>query len=210
MLIIGAKGFAKEILEIIHQNGETENLCFYDDVNQENPDKLFGLFPILKSIKEADFYFKNVSDKFVIGLGNPKHREMLFNKFTNIGGKAYTIISKNSEYGSFDNHFEDGVIITSGVVITNSVTIKKGTLINLASTIGHDTSIGAFVEICPNVSISGHCTICDGVFIGTSSTILPNVTVGANAVIAAGSVVRENVAANTMVAGVPAILKKTL
>ena len=33
MLIIGAKGFAKEVLEILHQNGQTENLCFYDDVN---------------------------------------------------------------------------------------------------------------------------------------------------------------------------------
>lgn len=32
MLIIGAKGFAKEVLEILHQNGETEDLCFYDDV----------------------------------------------------------------------------------------------------------------------------------------------------------------------------------
>ena len=31
MLIIGAKGFAKEVLEILHQNGQTENLCFYDD-----------------------------------------------------------------------------------------------------------------------------------------------------------------------------------
>ena len=35
MLIIGAKGFAKEVLEILHQNGQTENLCFYDDVNDD-------------------------------------------------------------------------------------------------------------------------------------------------------------------------------
>ena len=33
MLIIGAKGFAKELLEIFHQNNQTSNLSFYDDVN---------------------------------------------------------------------------------------------------------------------------------------------------------------------------------
>ncbi|MCB4234487.1 hypothetical protein LDL59_03555 [Kaistella anthropi] len=44
MLIIGAKGFAKEVLEILHQNGHTNNLCFYDDVNDDLPERLFGQF----------------------------------------------------------------------------------------------------------------------------------------------------------------------
>ena len=41
MLIIGAKGFAKELLEIFHRKNQTENLCFYDDVNADAPDFLF-------------------------------------------------------------------------------------------------------------------------------------------------------------------------
>ena len=32
MLIIGAKGLAKEVLEIFHQTNELENLYFYDDI----------------------------------------------------------------------------------------------------------------------------------------------------------------------------------
>ncbi len=31
MLIIGAKGFAKEILEIVHKNNEEDHLMFYDE-----------------------------------------------------------------------------------------------------------------------------------------------------------------------------------
>ena len=53
MLIIGAKGFAKEILEILHLRGELENLYFFDDVNDDVHGKLFGQFPILKTISEA-------------------------------------------------------------------------------------------------------------------------------------------------------------
>ncbi len=44
MLIIGAKGFAKEVLEILHQLNQLENVVFYDDVNNDAPEKLFGQF----------------------------------------------------------------------------------------------------------------------------------------------------------------------
>lgn len=42
------------------------------------------------------------------------------------------------------------------------------------------------------------------VWVGSNSTILRGVTVGDNAIIAAGSVVTKDVAANTIVGGVPA------
>jgi acetyltransferase-like isoleucine patch superfamily enzyme len=48
------------------------------------------------------------------------------------------------------------------------------------------------------------------VWVGRSATILPGVTVGDHAVIAAGSVVTDNVAARTLVAGVPARPVRTL
>lgn len=42
------------------------------------------------------------------------------------------------------------------------------------------------------------------VWIGSSATILPGVTIGEGAVVAAGAVVKRDVAANTVVGGVPA------
>ena len=210
MLIIGAKGFAKELLEIFHQNNQTSNLSFYDDVNDDLPEKLFNLFPILRSEDEARLFFETISPKFTIVIGNPKLRKLIFEKFTNLGGKCISIQSKKADIGFFFNNIEEGVIITSGVIITNDISIKKGAMINLGSTIGHDSVIGEFVEICPNVSISGHCTIGDLSFIGTGAIILPNVTIGKNSVVAAGAVVTKDVPDNVLVAGMPAIIKKEL
>lgn len=48
------------------------------------------------------------------------------------------------------------------------------------------------------------------VWVGASATILGGVTIGDNAIIAAGAVVRKDVAANTIVAGVPAKEIKTV
>lgn len=51
---------------------------------------------------------------------------------------------------------------------------------------------------------SGEITIHDHVWIGTGVTILPGVDIGTGAVVAAGSVVTHDVAAYSLVAGVPA------
>ena len=47
-------------------------------------------------------------------------------------------------------------------------------------------------------------------WIGAGATILPGVTVGENAVVAAGAVVSKDVPANTVVAGIPAKVIKTI
>ena len=49
-----------------------------------------------------------------------------------------------------------------------------------------------------------------GASIGSGSTILSNVTIGENAIVGAGSVVTRNVPANTIVAGNPARIFRTI
>ena len=57
MLIIGAKGFAKEVLEIFNQLGETKNIAFYDDVSPDIGDYMFDVFPILKDEEAVKYFF---------------------------------------------------------------------------------------------------------------------------------------------------------
>lgn len=52
--------------------------------------------------------------------------------------------------------------------------------------------------------ITATVVICHNAWIGARAIILPGVTVGENAIVAAGTVVKKDVAANTIVAGVPA------
>jgi len=54
----------------------------------------------------------------------------------------------------------------------------------------------------------GLITVCDDVWIGANCVILPGVTVGKHSVVAAGSIVRRNVPAFSVVAGNPAKVMK--
>ena len=210
MLIVGAKGFAKEVLEVICQDTYTQPLFFYDDVNDDVGDLLFKRFLILKSEDEVRQCFKMYGKTFTIGVGNPVLRRKLYDKFTALGGIFTSTISPLSIIGKFDNRIGSGVNIMTQVVITSSVSVGDGVLLNLNVTIGHDSVIGDFVEICPNANISGHCHIGSYSFIGTNAIILPKICLGTNVIVGAGAVVTKDVPDNSMVVGAPATIIKQL
>lgn len=210
MLILGAKGFAKEVLEIFHQKDETENLFFYDDISTDIPDFLYNQFKVLKNEEDVKTIFETISNEFTLGIGNPKLRFKLSEKFQNLGGKLTSSISKNAEIGSFGVEIGEGCIILGGVRISNDVKIGKGTIVYYNSIITHDVTIGEFCEISPGVTLLGRCTIGKFVKIGSGAIIFPDVKIGENAMIASGAVVRNDIPENTMAAGVPATIKKTI
>ncbi len=205
MLIIGAKGLAKEVLEIFHQKNELENLYFYDDISMDVQDKLFGQFPILRNIEQVVALFKT-DPNFTIGVGNPKLRFKLYNQFKAIGGEMISTISHLALIGNYGTSIASGTIIMAGTVITNDVKIGKACLINPNCTISHDTLIGDFVVVSPGVQITGSCKIGDFCTIGTNATILPKIKLGNNVIIGAGAVVTKDVEDGLTVVGIPAKL----
>ncbi len=209
MLIIGAKGFAKEVLEVLFQNKNTDNIAFFDDVNSDIGDFLYEQFPILKNDEQVKSFF-TINNEFTIGIGNPVLRKKLSDKFTKLGGNYTSTISPKASIGNFGNIIKEGCNIMTGTVITNDIIIEKGALINLNCTIGHDSRISEFVELSPGVHISGNCSIGSYTNIGTNATILPKITIGSNVIVAAGAVVTKDIPDNCMVAGIPAVIKKEL
>lgn len=82
-----------------------------------------------------------------------------------------------------------------GITIGENVSISEDVIILTAD---HDMNSSDFAGRKSAVHIH------DYVWIGTRAMILPGVTIGKGAVVAAGSIVTKNVAAYTVVAGVPA------
>ena len=210
MLIVGAKGFAKEVLEVLYQLNDIENVVFYDDVSEDLPKQLYERFDILRNAEEVKEYFQNVDNRFTIGIGGPVLRKKMFDKFTGLGGVFTSTISPKANIGNFGNEIEDGSNVMTGTVITNDIHLGKGVLVNLNCTIGHDSTIGDFVEMSPGVHVSGNCKIGSYSNIGTNASILPKITIGENVIVGAGSVVTKDVPSNSLVVGVPAKIIKEL
>lgn len=204
MLIIGAKGFAKELLEVCHQLGETKQLAFYDDVSSDLPEKLYGRFEILSSETAAKSYFKNTDNRFALGLGNPVLRKKMAEQFTNWGGELISLISPKAHIGSFGVEIASGATILTGATITNEVKIGKGLLMYPNAIITHDCILGDFIELSPGATILGNCTIQALSQIGANATILSGIRISEQCTVGAGAVVTKDVEANKTVKGIPA------
>lgn len=213
MIIIGAKGFAIEILQILAVDMDLANkdIVFFDNISTNLPEVIFNEFKILKSFEEVKTYLEHSNDKnFVLGLGNPKHRQQLFEKFVALGAKPLSVFSSSAEVGSFNVSINTGVSVMSGARISNNVTIGKGSLIYYNTVITHDCTIGNFCEISPNVNVLGRCKIGDSTSIGAGATVLPDVVIGNNVIVGAGTVVLNNVPNNCTIVGVPGKIVKAL
>ncbi|MCD8238259.1 MAG: sugar O-acetyltransferase [Clostridiales bacterium] len=121
---------------------------------------------------------------------------VLFPPFYTDCGKNI-IIGKNVFIGSCC-YFQDqgGVKIGDGVLVGHNTTF---------ATLNH-----CFDPVSRSSTIPKPIVIGDRVWIGANVTILPGVTIGDNAIIAAGAVVTKDVPADSVAAGVPARVIKSI
>jgi acetyltransferase-like isoleucine patch superfamily enzyme len=129
----------------------------------------------------------------------------------------FCVILADAEIGKNCN-INCNVFIENDVVIGNNVTIKPGVQVWDGTTIGDNVFIG------PNATFTNdlkprskqypknflRTTIKKGASIGANATILHGIIIGENAMIGAGSVVLNDVPANTLWVGQPARQIKNL
>ena len=93
------------------------------------------------------------------------------------------------------------------VTIGNHVTVTSG-----VSFVTHDGGVEVLMDLGyeKNPDLFGQRIVGNNVFIGIKSTILPGVTIGSNVIVGAGSIVTKSVPDNSVVAGIPAKVIKTI
>ena len=129
-------------------------------------------------------------------------------------------VESNCSVGPFA-HLRMNTFLAEGSAVGNFVEVKKSRLgrgsksMHLTylgdATIGEKTNIGAGTVTCNYDGRQKHETIIeDNVKIGSGTMLVAPVKVGSRSVTGAGSVVTKDVPPDSLVAGVPAVLKKRL
>lgn len=202
--IIGAGGFAREVLWIIREcaarGGAVEPWGFVDDRAETHGQELCGL-PIRGPIE----MLASVKDQVqaVIAVGNPATKRKLVERVEAMGVKFATLVYPNVEKSDFVE-LGEGCIICVNSIFTTQIKIGRHVIINADCSMGHDSTIGDFTTVAHGVRISGNCHIGEMAEIGTGVIFIQGVSVGEGSVVGAGSVIIRDIPAHVTAVGVPA------
>lgn len=199
MLIAGAGGHALEVLDILIASELSEDLNVFD----QNKDILVfqGSYPLIHTEEELKLAFAK-DPRFVLGVGNPKHRHHLYEQMTRLGAELFTLKGQgNSLSGYADCKRAD---IFNHCFIGPNTRIGKGTLINTGAQIHHEVQIGDFTAINPAAVLLGAVQVGDLCSIGAQATILPGIKIGNRVTIGAGAVVTKDIPDGLTLVGIPA------
>lgn len=199
VIILGASGHAKSVIDIIMQNNEYEVYGLI--ASQEELG--FWKIPVIGQDSDLQKLYNEGIRYAFVAIGNNEVRKKLANKLKDIGYQLINIFSKYAIISPYAI-LETGIVVMPGAVINAEARIGEGCIINTNASIDHDTIIGEYSHIAPGCAISGSTKIGRGCFLGTGTNVIDSIVIEDEVTVGAGSVVIRNISKGAKVVGVPA------
>ena len=208
LIILGTAGNSIDILDTVCDLSEALDspvytcIGFLDDNEASWAKHIHGV-PVLGPISAAVDY---PTAWFVNGIGSVKtftNKPSIVER-TNVEPERFATIIHPTASVSRMASLDHGTVIFQNVTITSGGELGRHVIVLPNSIISHDDRIGDYTCIAGGVAISGAVTIGKSCYLGTHCSIMENLVVGDSCLVGMGSVVRHDVAANSVVAGNPA------
>jgi UDP-perosamine 4-acetyltransferase len=209
VILIGAGGHAKVLLDTLNLLGITvSGVC--DPLQPAS-----GELSRLRWYANDDMVLHmNPTDTHVVNaIGSTSDtvkRNNVCRKFKTIGFHFLSVIHPNSSVSQLDMDIGEGLQALAGSVINTSVSLGENVLINTHAVVEHDCTIGSHTHVASGAVVCGGCLVGENVHIGAGAVIKQGVTIGSGSVIASGAVVIDDVKPYSLLAGVPAKVKRML
>lgn len=201
IIIIGASGHAKVVLDILQQTQNIEVIGFLDDDLALHKQMINGI-PVLGNLSIMSSLIKEV-DYGIVAIGDNFTRAKFFNKMQDIGFQMIIAIHPSAIVAK-SVIIDNGTVISANAVINPGTEIRENCIINTGAIVDHDNLISNHVHISPGVNLAGNVSIGDYSHIGIGASVINGISIGQNVTVGAGAVVIKNVPDNAVVAGVPA------
>jgi UDP-perosamine 4-acetyltransferase len=199
VIVVGAGGHAKVVIELLRQSGNHVAYCIS---GEEEHKECLGV-PILLGDKWIENLRAEGFCRAFVAIGSNRTRLRMAGVLKQF---QYELVNAISPFASISPsaRIATGVAVMAGVVINAEAEIGDFSIINTGATIDHDCRIGQAVHVAPQSALAGTITVGDGAFLGIGCRVLPGLSIGEWSIVGAGAVVTKNIPANVTAVGVPA------
>lgn len=199
LLIWGAGGHGKVVLDVARSTGRFERIAFLDD-DCARAGLAFCNCDLIGGSEELT---RLVDTEVVVAIGENHIRARCFS-FVLASRHTPTTLVHCSAVVSSSARIGRGTVVMPGVIINSDTVVGENCIINSGAVIEHDCTIGNNVHISPRVALGGAVSVGPFAHVGIGAVLLPGSIVGEGSIVGAGSVVLREVPAHSTVAGVPA------
>lgn len=205
VVIIGAGGFGKEVLQYASDAGHFTVAGFLDDRDPDELDRSHGL-PILGTVSD---YRPIPGESFLLAVGEPTVRSKIAVRFLEQGARFETVIHPLAYVASSAN-IGNGCIVAPFATIGAHSNVSDFSQVHFYASVAHDVVVERFCALSPYSAVNGGGHLGEGVFLGTRATINPLKSVGPYSKVAAGAVVYQDVPGGSLAAGNPAKARRLM
>ncbi len=204
VVIIGASGHAKVIIDIFEKQGEYTVLGLLDKAKYAGT-PFFG-YEILGQDKDIPSLLqKHPGCHFFVAIGDNWERKLVQDNITSLFPEIqftsaihpYAQIGKNVKIGQ-------GVAIMAGVIINSDTFIEDFTILNTRVAVDHDNHIHPFASIGPGATLGGNVSIGAHSIVGMGAVIKHGCHIGQHSLVGAGALVLQGFADYDVLYGNPA------
>lgn len=202
LVIVGAGGHARIVLNIFLKNNEYNIIEIIDTYKKYENEKINGIE--IKKVDTIKKYLETKKEKYIfLAIGDNIKRKTIYQDLKSYNFKFANCIHSSALIETNVNIGEN-TFIGAGSILGADVEIKDNVIINNGVIICHETVVGKHSHIAPGTNIAGRVSIGEKTFVGIGSDIVDKLKIGNNVTIGAGSVVLNDIDNNKKVAGVPA------
>lgn len=205
LAIYGAGGLAREIFDAVQSRRETcwEEIIFIDDYGKN----AFLYDHRVISFSKFENCYDIVDVEFIIGVGEPSTRALLFSKIQRKGFSFVTILHATAVI-SESSIIGKGVYVGPFSFISSNTIISDNVIIQPHAMVGHDTQIGHSSVISTNAVLAGNCTVGERTFIALSVSVEQKTNIGDDSIIGMASCVNKDIPSNVIAMGYPVRILK--
>jgi UDP-perosamine 4-acetyltransferase len=206
VLIIGAGGHGKVVLDILRTAGLHRPVGFLDAAPALNGTTVGGL-PVLGQVNLLP-KLKSKARGVIVAVGDNRARASYCQLVRQEGFELINAVHPAATV-SATARLGSNVVIAAGAVVGTDTELADAVIVNTSAIIDHECQIGLSAHICPAAALAGRVSVGDLAFVGLGSRVIQCLSLGRQCVIGAGAVVIRDIPDFATAVGVPARVIKT-
>ena len=202
LIVFGAGGHAKVVIDIVEQQGAYEIAGLLDDDPRHHGSDFFG-YAVLGGREQLPALYAAGLRHAIVTIGDNASRAAVAAHLVQQGWRFAIAVHPRASIGRGVT-IGPGSVVMAGCVVNADTALGAQVIVNTGATVDHDCRVEDAVHIAPGCHLCGGVSIGWGSLLGAGTVVTPGLSIGRDAVVGAGSTVIRDLADRAKVSGSPA------